>query len=687
MDLIASAISEEQLHRRALVYVRQSTFEQVRFNTGSTLVQLSQKDCIKRLGWDDDMIEVLIGDLGVTGTAASVRDDWQRLLQAISEDKVGLVAITSTSRASRDRRDFATLVALCRIYKVLILLDGSLINPNRADQELLLNIRADVDQYDNAIRTKQLHDAKGKLMKEGLAMTAPPTGYVAIDKKGHKWQKDPEPAIQNAILAVFQTYKAHGSIMRAVRALRAMSVQLPARRRSGEVTWRDARASRVAFILKHPAYAGYYVYGRVRIEPRAGKRTRGRARGQWKCRVADRGRWVLVPGHHEGYVQPDEFWAIDEQLRNGRLGAVRPPLRGRALLQGIICCGDSKRRDGDFLRMRTQYSNHGNGPYYLCFAGRDDAARACKHVAALRLDEAVLEHVFAALHELTPAVLKTAVRQSEEDGRRRAEQDRRELEQAEERARVAEERCKRTPARDTHVWTRLTAEWNAALEELRQLRTRHTEAIPPPALSLEEVNELEDIASRLDLLWARLANEDKKRVIRLLVRRVIYRNRDDIYGELTIEWEVGPPTIQLFVPTGNVRHLAKALFEAGHTPEDMARTLNAQRVRPLTTAGVRVFDAKMVRRLLWTNFRVRVDPPGQVGTATILALSTQGLGQTAIAEELGRRGIHNRCGRPYTPDAVGAVIRGRARRSSRGASVVGDTAHSGSPPAHLDGYV
>src|SRR2546426_7145731 len=48
------------------------------FNTGSTLVQLSQKDCIKRLGWDDDMIEVLTGDLGVTGTDASVRDDWQR---------------------------------------------------------------------------------------------------------------------------------------------------------------------------------------------------------------------------------------------------------------------------------------------------------------------------------------------------------------------------------------------------------------------------------------------------------------------------------------------------------------------------------------------------------------------------------------------------------------------------------
>jgi DNA invertase Pin-like site-specific DNA recombinase len=686
MDLIANVVSEEHLRRRAFVYVRQSTFEQVRFNTGSTLVQLSQRDCIKRLGWDDDMIEVLTGDLGITGTDASVRDDWQQLLQAVGEDKVGLFAITATSRASRDRRDFADLVRLCRIYNVLILLDGSVINPNRPDQELLLNIRADVDQYDNEVRTKQLHAAKDKLMKEGSAMTAPPTGYVAIDKKGHKWQKDPNSRIQDAILAVFRAYAAHGSIMRAVRALRAANEQLPTRHRSGDVMWRDARTSRVAFILKNPAYAGYYVYGRVRVEPRAGKRTRGKQRGRWKCRSVDRSRWVLVPGHHDGYVQPEEFWAINERLRNGRFAAMQPPLQGRALLQGIIWCGDSKRLDGNFLRMQTRPSSHGNGPYYQCPAGRADAAGDCNQVAALRLDEAVLEHLFAALRELTPDVLTTATQQSEEEVRRQAEQYRRELEQAEERARVAEERCKRTPSSDAHVWSRLTGEWNVALEDLHQLQNRDARVLPPPTLTLDEVKELERIATRLDLLWSRLSNEDKKRVIRLLIRRVIYRNRDDISGELTIEWEVGSPTIQAFVPSGNIRHRVKALFDAGQTPEDIATTLNAQAVRPGTTARTRVFDAKAVRRLLWKRFRIRVKTHGQGRTATILALSTQGLGQTAIAQELARRGIQNRAGRPYTPAAVGAVIRRRSRRSPRGASVAKDTGHPGSPPAQLDGY-
>jgi hypothetical protein len=205
-------------------------------------------------------------------------------------------------------------------------------------------------------------------------------------------------------------------------------------------------------------------------------------------------------------------------------------------------------------------------------------------------------------------------------------------------------------------------------------------------LTPDELKELEGIATRLDFLWSRLSNEDRKRVIRLLIRRVIYRNRDDVSGELTIEWEVGSPTIQAFVPSGNIRHLVKTLFDAGQTPEDIATTLNAQSVRPGTTARTRVFDAKAVRRLLWKGLRVRVKTPGQGRSATILALARQGLGQTAIAQELTRRGIQNRSGRPYTPNTVGAVIRRRARRSSRSASVVGDTGHPGSSLAHRDGF-
>jgi hypothetical protein len=321
----------------------------------------------------------------------------------------------------------------------------------------------------------------------------------------------------------------------------------------------------------------------------------------------------------------------------------------------------------------------------------------CKRIAALRLDEAVLEHVFTALRDLTPEVLTTAIRQSEEDIRCRGEQFRRELEQAEERACVAEERYKNTPLRDTHVRNRLSAEWNAALEDLQHLPSRHAQATLPPALPADDVNELARIATRLALLWNGLTNEDKKRVIRLVVRRVIYRKHDDIYGEVTIEWEVGPPTIQLFVPSGNVPRLVRVLFDAGQAPEEIASALNAQRVRPAARIRARVFDAKIVRRLLWTEFGIRVAASSQMATATILELSAQGLGQTAIAKELAGRGIVNSLGRPYTPDAVGSMIRTRRSRRGRpseaasksddlgrmtGAPIPG--ALGSSPPAHCN---
>ena len=86
MDLLASVVSEEHLRRRAFVYVRQSTFEQVRFNTGSTLVQLSQRECIKKLGWGDDMIESSVSAGPAGRTANAYEPDPARTVTLVDDD-------------------------------------------------------------------------------------------------------------------------------------------------------------------------------------------------------------------------------------------------------------------------------------------------------------------------------------------------------------------------------------------------------------------------------------------------------------------------------------------------------------------------------------------------------------------------------------------------------------------------
>ena len=79
-----TSVTATHLCRKATLYVRQSTFHQVRVHIGSTAVQMSQLEFIHRLGWPKDRVWILDGDMGITGTCAEVRDDWQLLHEAIA---------------------------------------------------------------------------------------------------------------------------------------------------------------------------------------------------------------------------------------------------------------------------------------------------------------------------------------------------------------------------------------------------------------------------------------------------------------------------------------------------------------------------------------------------------------------------------------------------------------------------
>ena len=57
------SIKTKHLGRKAIVYVRQSTEEQVRDNTGSTDYQRGQVRHAVESGWATHMIEVMQGDL------------------------------------------------------------------------------------------------------------------------------------------------------------------------------------------------------------------------------------------------------------------------------------------------------------------------------------------------------------------------------------------------------------------------------------------------------------------------------------------------------------------------------------------------------------------------------------------------------------------------------------------------
>ena len=117
-------------------------------------------------------------------------------------------------------------------------------------------------------------------------------------------------------------------------------------------------------ILRNPAYAGAYVYGRRRPAPL--RRQPGSERiGTVAVAPAD---WsICLKDAHPAYVDWDEFMANRRQLVDNvnRYDTGRPgvPRKGNALLQGIASCGRCARR------MCLRYSGpNGDYPVYMCVA-------------------------------------------------------------------------------------------------------------------------------------------------------------------------------------------------------------------------------------------------------------------------------------------------------------------------------
>ena len=106
------------LARRAVVYLRQSSPEQVKHNKESQLMQYALADRARALGFHQ--VEVIDADLGKSaGAGAKVREGFERLLAQVALNEVGLVMSRELSRLSRTDKDFCRLLELCQLFDTL----------------------------------------------------------------------------------------------------------------------------------------------------------------------------------------------------------------------------------------------------------------------------------------------------------------------------------------------------------------------------------------------------------------------------------------------------------------------------------------------------------------------------------------------------------------------------------------
>ncbi len=115
-----SKIGPRHLQRRALVYIRQSTPQQLIRHTESTKLQYALTDRAHHLGWDRDRIEVIDEDLGRSGASAKGRPGFQRLVAEVGLEQIGVILAIEVSRFARSCLDWYQLLEVCALFGTLI---------------------------------------------------------------------------------------------------------------------------------------------------------------------------------------------------------------------------------------------------------------------------------------------------------------------------------------------------------------------------------------------------------------------------------------------------------------------------------------------------------------------------------------------------------------------------------------
>src|SRR5262245_47490949 len=140
LSLLSPKVKPFHLARRAIVYVRQSTPQQVAEHKESAARQYALADRARALGWSPGQVDVIDDDQGRSGQTAEGRLGFQRLLAEVGLDRVGLVLGLEMSRLARSCKDWHQLLELCAIFRTLLADQDGLYDPTDHNDRLLLGL-------------------------------------------------------------------------------------------------------------------------------------------------------------------------------------------------------------------------------------------------------------------------------------------------------------------------------------------------------------------------------------------------------------------------------------------------------------------------------------------------------------------------------------------------------------------
>lgn len=153
-------IVADHLERLAVVYVRQSTLQQVLDHQESTRLQYGLVNRAQALGWSQERVLVIDEDLGKSGASAEGREGFQRLVAEVGLNHVGLILGVEMSRLARSSKDWHQLLEICALFGTLIAdLDG-IYDPSQYNDRLLLGLKGTMSEAELHILKQRMVQGK-----------------------------------------------------------------------------------------------------------------------------------------------------------------------------------------------------------------------------------------------------------------------------------------------------------------------------------------------------------------------------------------------------------------------------------------------------------------------------------------------------------------------------------------------
>lgn len=596
-------IQDRHLERLAIVYVRQSSPQQVLEHRESRARQYALADYAAALGWPESQVLVIDEDQGRSGRSAAERQGFQRLLAELMMDHVGLVLGLEMSRLARSSKDWHHLLEVCALFGTLLGDQDGLYEPNDSNDRLLLGLKGTMSEVELFTMRNRLERGKLNKAERGELFIRVPIGYVKLPSG--QIALEPDEQARRVVQLIFDKFVDLGSIYAVFSYLTQHGIRLGFRLhqgpRQGELEWRRPTHTAILDILKHPLYAGAYVFGR---------RLRGakqQAAGLKTGRIMPMDQWkVLLQDRLPSYITWEQYLANQRVIQQNRSLPTTTGLAraGSALLSGLVVCG----RCGH--RRRTSYTKT-DTPHYTCTWNQVEGKTRCYGLAAAPLDTLVANQVLRAVEPAALELSLSVAESIEEDRGRLHRHWQQQLQRARYDVELAERQYQLVDPENRLVARTLEQRWEQVLQNQKQLEYDFDRFLreQPPRLTDEEGSRIRGLASDIPALWqARdTTPTDRKQIIRCLIERIIVHvKQDSEYVEVEIQWHGGFTSQHEIVrPVGAYTQLrdydqlmdrVEALRKAGHTATSIAAQLDVEGFVPPMRGSH--FDPVVVRTLM-----------------------------------------------------------------------------------------